>query len=383
MSFRLIAECENGSRAGSLKLPSGKVIETPAFMPVATKLSVKTLSPEDLVNIGVQMFITNGFLSHLEPGSEVIRNFGGMHEFVNWDGGIFSDSGGFQFIRRGFSPEISDGGVIMNSPFSGDRIRLSPEDVVDFHVKHGVDVGMVLDHCPPFPSQSDHLMDSSRRTVLWADRSMKRIGDRRLRESSPIGRDHLPMFYAITQGGCDVDLRKRCTEKLVDMDFPGYGIGGLSIGEDKETTFRMLEVSTSYLPKGKPRYFMGVGQPGDVIRSIGSGVDIFDSVFPTRNARHRSVFTLSGRENIRFGGWKGVNQPIVKGCDCEACLNYSRGFIYHMFKAGEQLGPRLATIHNLRFMRLLVKGSRRRIIEGNFKNNDDPGGIVDECLRSS
>ena len=382
MTFELIAGSE-GARAGLLKLPSGLKVETPSFMPVATKLSVKTLSPMELEKIGVRMLITNGFLSHLEPGSDLLREFGGMREFMRWNGGVFSDSGGFQFIRKGFSPVIDDEGVEMNSPFSGERIRVTPGDVVDFHVKHGVDVGMVLDHCPPYPSERDTLSLSSRRTVLWARRSLERIRDPELKDLLPENMKRLPQFFAITQGGCDGGLRKKCTRRLVEMDFPGYGIGGLSIGEEKDMIFRMLQTSTSYIPVERPRYFMGVGDPDDVIRSIRSGVDIFDSVFPTRNARHRSVFTYGGRENIRAGRWKGIGRPIMEGCDCETCRNYTRGFIYHLFKAGEPLGQRLTTIHNLRFMSILVKAARRNILEGGLSEDSNPGELVDECLRSS
>ncbi|MGA1822680.1 MAG: tRNA guanosine(34) transglycosylase Tgt [Thermoplasmatota archaeon] len=366
MTFELISGGSTGPRSGILALPSGIQVRTPFFMPVATKLSVKTLESGELGKTGTKVVITNGFLSHLEPGSESIRIQGGMHHLMNWNGGIFSDSGGFQFIRKGFDPRITDEGVLMRSPYSGAKVIVTPESVVDFHVMHGVDVGMVLDHCPPYPSNSDVLASSARRTVEWARRSMERIRTGGIEELSPFDDGRLPLLYAITQGGTDMELRRKNTEELVSLDFPGYGIGGLSIGEDKDLTFKALKASTEFLPEDRPRYFMGVGQPEDIIRSVANGVDVFDSVFPTRNARHRSVFTIDGRENIRASRWKGLNAPISTGCRCHTCGNYSRGYIYHLFKGGEPLGPRLATIHNLHFIQDLVVRIRRSVLEGEF-----------------
>lgn len=366
MTFELTTGGSTGARSGILTLPSGVEVRTPFFMPVATKLSVKTLESAELRETGTDVVITNGFLSHLEPGSDSIRIQGGMHHLMNWDGGIFSDSGGFQFIRKGFDPKITDEGVLLRSPYTGARVNVTPESVVDFHVMHGVDVGMVLDHCPPYPSTDDVLISSARRTVEWARRSMERMRSGAMGGLSPFDSARLPLLYAITQGGTDMDLRRRCTDDLVGLDFPGYGIGGLSIGENKDLTFKALNASTAYLPADRPRYFMGVGQPEDIIRSVANGVDIFDSVFPTRNARHRSVFVNDGRENIRASRWKGLNTPISSGCGCHTCRNYSRGYVYHLFKAGEPLGPRLATIHNVYFIQDLVGRIRRAVLEGEF-----------------
>lgn len=366
MTFELTTGGSTGARSGILTLPSGVEVRTPFFMPVATKLSVKTLESAELRETGTDVVITNGFLSHLEPGSDSIRIQGGMHHLMNWDGGIFSDSGGFQFIRKGFDPKITDEGVLLRSPYTGARVNVTPESVVDFHVMHGVDVGMVLDHCPPYPSTDDVLISSARRTVEWARRSMERMRSGAMEGLTPFDSARLPLLYAITQGGTDMDLRRRCTDDLVGLDFPGYGIGGLSIGENKDLTFKALNASTAYLPADRPRYFMGVGQPEDIIRSVANGVDIFDSVFPTRNARHRSVFVNDGRENIRASRWKGLNTPISSGCGCHTCRNYSRGYVYHLFKAGEPLGPRLATIHNVYFIQDLVGRIRRAVLEGEF-----------------
>jgi queuine tRNA-ribosyltransferase len=353
-------ETDSGARAGKLRLLSGIVLKTPLFMPVATKMSVKTLDPFELERTGTEAVITNGFLSSLEPGSDVIRGMGGMHRMMKWKGGIFSDSGGFQFIRKGFDAEISEEGVSLRSPFSGERVFITPESVVDMHADHGVDVGMVLDHCPPYPSEMGDVITSANRTVYWAKRSHLRALEL---EKDPKNHAKIPLLFAITQGGIHPDIRRDCTSKLVEMDFPGYGIGGLSIGESKNDTFKALSSSTGLIPDDRPRYFMGVGDPDDVVRSVLAGVDIFDSVFPTRNARHRSVFTHIGRENIRSSGWKGRSAPIMTDCQCDTCKNFERGYLYHLFKAGEPLGPRLATIHNIHFMQDLVRKIRIFIIE--------------------
>ncbi|MGA1873580.1 MAG: tRNA guanosine(34) transglycosylase Tgt [Thermoplasmatota archaeon] len=379
--FDLEAGEANGPRAGKLRLPSGLVVETPLFMPVATKLSVKTLTPYEVEATGTTVLITNGFLSHLEPGSEVISRMGGMHSFMRWNGGIFSDSGGFQFIRKGFDAKVDDRGVSLRSPYSGVPIFLTPEDVVDFHTIHGVDVGMVLDHCPPYASSEEGIIASARRTLLWARRSKERSKLPSTMELSVNGEERQPLIFAITQGGTYQDIRRENTSKLVELDLPGYGVGGLSIGESKEEMFRSLEASTSLLPAGKPRYFMGVGEPVDLIRSVMSGVDIFDSVFPTRNARHRSLLIPGGRENIRAGGWKGIDAPIMYGCNCPTCRSYSRGYLHHLFKTQEPLGPRLATIHNIHFMQTLVRGIRERVLEDPGSVRMDPMGLMAEIFR--
>ncbi len=374
--FKLLKGEKEGPRAGLLSLPSGSTVETPLFMPVATKMSVKTLDPDELSRTGTSTIITNGFLSSIEPGSDLIRGMGGMHKMMEWDGGIFSDSGGFQFIRKGFDTVISEDGAVLNSPFTGDRIFITPESVIDMHTTHGVDVGMVLDHCPPYPSSRDEVISSLNRTVYWAKRSNIRMKNPDLVEMLPTGRD-LPLFFAITQGGTDPGLRMKCTEKLVDMDFQGYGIGGLSIGESKEDTFRSLRASTVLIPRDRPRYFMGVGDPDDILRSVLSGVDIFDSVFPTRNARHKNVFSKKGRENIRASGWKGKDGPIREGCNCDTCRRFSRGYLYHLFKVDEPLGPRLATVHNIFYLQELVSRIRDLIIEDDLKDTLTTTTIMD------
>ncbi len=363
--FRLLAGGKEGPRAGLLRLPSGAEANTPLFMPVATQLSVKTLSPEEIASTGSKVVITNGFLASLEPGSAVIEAAGGMHSFMGLKGGIFSDSGGFQFIRKGFNARASGRGITLRSPYSGEEVLLTPESVVDFHLRHGVDVGMVLDHCPPFPATLNDIIDSVGYTIGWARRSKEHYG--RTLDGSNLGeKEHRTLLYAITQGGTSIDLRKECTSALVDMDFSGYGIGGLSIGEGKEEMNKALSASTGLLPEERPRYFMGVGEPDDIIRSVLSGVDIFDSVFPTRNARHRTVFTGMGRENIRGPSWKGSPGPIMDGCPCPACTGHTRGFIHHLFRTEEPLGPRLATLHNLTYLQRFMERLRERATDGSL-----------------
>jgi len=348
-------------------------VDTPFFMPVATQLSVKALDPLQLKGTGTSVIITNGFLSHLSPGSDVIAKSGGVHRFMGWDGGIFSDSGGFQFIRKGFGSKVSDEGVSLRSPYSGERVFVTPESVIDMHMAHGVDVGMVLDHCPPFPTSAEGIAKSAARTVEWARRSMERLDV--IRNEGDAGRT-LPLVFGITQGGTDIAIRASCSRSLVELGLDGYGIGGLSIGESKEDTFHSLDASTEMLPVDAPRYFMGVGEPEDIIRSVRSGVDIFDSVFPTRNARHRSLFTGTSRENVRSAGWKGDSGPIMEGCDCMTCTRFSRGYLYHLFKAREPLAATLASIHNIRYIQRLMGAIRTSIREGQFEDGADLASLL-------
>jgi queuine tRNA-ribosyltransferase len=235
---------------------------------------------------------------------------------------------------------------------------------------------MVLDHCPSLGSSEEEINVSARRTLEWARRSAERSRNKDAISLCPHGEDRLPLTFAITQGGTYIGIRERNTRKLVELDLPGYGIGGLSIGEGKEEMFTSLGASTSCLPVEKPRYFMGVGEPRDLVQSVIAGVDVFDSVFPTRNARHRTVLLPDGSENIRAGRWKGVDSPIFEGCRCYTCRNHTRAFLHHLFKAEEPLGPRLATIHNVHFMQELVKGLRERILEGDLEITYDPQEII-------
>jgi queuine tRNA-ribosyltransferase len=235
---------------------------------------------------------------------------------------------------------------------------------------------MVLDHCPSYGSSENEIMDSAKRTLEWARRSKDRMLDPDSLEMSPYGKERVPLIFAITQGGTYTDIRKKNTKELVELDLDGYGIGGLSIGESKDEMFSSLKASTSYLPVDKPRYFMGVGEPEDLVRSVMSGVDVFDSVFPTRNARHRTVFTPDGKENIRPGKWKGVNGPIFEGCKCSTCRDFSKGYLQHLFKAEEPLGPRLATIHNIHFMQELIKGLRKLILDDELRMDIDPREVI-------
>jgi queuine tRNA-ribosyltransferase len=365
-----------GPRSGRIRFRSGLEVQTPFFMPVATQIAMKAIDPEQLVRTGTEVVITNGFLSHLEPGTDVIFRSGGMARMMGWSKGVFSDSGGFQFIRKGFDAKVGDEGVQLRSPYTGEKVFVTPESVVDFHVRHGVDVGMVLDHCPPYPTSPKGLIGSAERTVQWARRSMERIS-LLSEEESPTR--SLPLLFGITQGGTDPGLRKECTMKLVDLEMDGYGIGGLSIGEGKDDTFNSLAASTKMLPVDKPRYFMGVGDPADMLRSVLSGVDIFDSVFPTRSARHRNLFTPNGRENVKGPKWKGSLDPIFEGCPCTTCRRFSRGYLHHLFKAQEPLGATLASIHNVTFMQYFVKGIRTLVREGSFSERTG----VDECIRPS
>jgi queuine tRNA-ribosyltransferase len=344
---------DKGARAGKLKTAHGTV-KTPCFMPVATKGSVKTLSSGELLDIDVQAFISNAFVLYLKPGVNVIEKAGGLHSFMNWERTIFTDSGGFQILKEEFAPEVKDKGVTFRSPFDETKHLLTPEKCVEVQESLGSDVAMVLDDCPPYGSDRDRMKSSVERTTDWAKRSR----DAHKKENQ--------LLFAIVQGGTFQDLREKSAGGLVEIGFDGYGIGGLSIGEPKEKMLEVLEYTLPLLPKDRPRYLMGVGSPVELIRSISLGTDIFDSAFPTRNARHNSVYTCHGSYNITRGKYKHDFSPLEKDCSCYACVNYTKSYIRHLMVVYEMLGMRLITIHNLHFLRQLMKKARDAILENRF-----------------
>jgi queuine tRNA-ribosyltransferase len=274
---------------------------------------------------------------------------------MNWDGGIFTDSGGFQIIRHEFHPVVKEEGVQFKSPYDGKVQLVTPERVMEINRALRPDIAMLLDDCPEHPYDRTRLEKAVKRTVSWAKQAKK------------AGTHQGTLLFAITQGGNDPELRESCSMELAKLDFDGYGIGGLSIGESEEDMFRMLEVSDRALPRDRPRYLMGVGSPSQLLESVARGVDIFDSVFPTRNARHKNVFTSRGRENIRRSGFAGDAGPLDEGCPCYTCRNFSRAYVYHLFKSHEMLGQRLVTLHNIHFIQGLMKEIRASIREGRFR----------------
>ena len=351
--FEVISE-DAKARAGALKTGHGTV-ETPCFMPVATKGSVKTLSSSELGELGTEALISNAFVLYLKPGTEVIAEAGGIHNFMNFDRTIFTDSGGFQILKDEFAPEVKDEGVIFRSPFDNTRHMFTPEKCIEVQGTIGSDVAMVLDDCPHYGNDHDHMEASVKRTTKWALRC------------KDAHKNKAQQLFAIVQGGTFRDLRETSAKSLVEIGFDGYGMGGLSIGEPKEKMLEVMEYTLPLLPRAKPRYLMGLGSPVELLRSISLGTDIFDSAFPTRNARHNSVYTTKGKYNISRGKYSKDFSPLEPGCTCHACENYTKAYIRHLTLTHEMLGMRLITIHNLHFLKELMKRARVAIIENNFE----------------
>lgn len=352
--YELIHKDKNtGARAGKLRTNHG-IIDTPAFMPVATKATVKTLTPEELYDMGTQALISNAFHLFLSPGMDVIQKAGGLHEFMHWKQAIFTDSGGFQMIRKDFPFKITDEGITYKNPRDGKKYYYTPEICLNNQKILGSDVAMVLDDCPAYGSDYNTVEASVERTIKWA----------RIAGNVEKNRDQL--FFAILQGGTFAELRKKCAEKLIDMDFDGYGIGGLSIGEPKELMNEVLKHSLPLVPEDKPRYLMGVGSPAELLNAIGSGIDIFDSALPTRNARHQTLMTSKGNIDIVRGKFALDFAQIDENCRCYTCKNYTRAYLHHLFKESELLALRLASIHNLHFVRSIVQGAREAILDDRF-----------------
>ncbi|GFO97847.1 queuine trNA-ribosyltransferase [groundwater metagenome] len=352
--FELIHTDKNtGARAGKLRTNHG-MIDTPAFMPVATKGTVKTITPEELHEMGTQALISNAFHLLLAPGMEVIRRAGGLHKFMHWERAIFTDSGGFQMIRKDFPFKITDEGFTYKNPSDGKKYSYTPETCLENQKVIGSDVAMILDECPAYGSDHSAIEASTERTIRWAERAKS------------IEQNPGQLFFAILQGGTFAELRKKCAEELVEMDFDGYGIGGLSIGEPKDIMNEVLKSSVPLVPEDKPRYLMGVGSPVELLSAIEAGVDIFDSAFPTRNARHQTLMTSRGNIDIVRAKFIMDFAPIDENCDCCTCRNYTRAYLHHLFKESELLALRLASIHNLHFMQWIVWGAREAILEDRF-----------------
>lgn len=357
ISFEVLKKDKNTSaRAGILKTPHGE-IRTPVFMPVGTNATVKAMTVDDLREIGADIILSNAYHLYLRPGIDVIENIGGLHKFMNWNGSILTDSGGFQIFslaKNGL--KIDNEGVISKSPIDGSELKLTPEKVVEIQEKLGSDIAMVLDECPPYNTTKEKVRIAVDRTTNWAKRSKKAL-------TSDMA------LFGIVQGGIYSDLRKISAEEITDIDFPGYAIGGLSVGESREEMVNVLKEITPVLPEDKPRYLMGVGDPMGLIEAIKNGIDMFDCVLPTRTARNARLFTYEGEINIRNSKYKNDKGPIDANCTCKVCKNYSRAYIRHLFQAGEILGANLATFHNLSFIINLVDEIRESIFKENVTTN--------------
>ena len=348
-TFEVIA-IDGHARRGVLTTPHGPV-ETPVFMPVGTAGTVKGVTPDQLRQTQTSMILANTYHLQLRPTAEVVRNLGGLHRFMGWDGPILTDSGGFQVFSLAGINRITDEGVEFRSHIDGTLMRLDPRTAIDCQNKLGADVIMAFDECPPLPSPRDKLEIAVERTIKWARvcKDVHDCGDQAL--------------FGIVQGGLDCDLRRRCTEALVDIGFDGYAIGGLSVGETHEEMAGVLGPVTGLLPADRPRYLMGVGMPRDILAAVSAGIDMFDCVLPTRNGRNAQAFTAQGPLKMRNEKHKMDDGPIEEECDCATCQRFSRGYIRHLFNAGEMLGPTLTTMHNLRFFQRFMARIRELIGE--------------------
>jgi queuine tRNA-ribosyltransferase len=360
-SFRLEASRPDGPRAGVFATPHGEVA-TPAFMPVGTRATVKALSAADLRACGAAMILGNTYHLYLRPGAETMRAAGGLARFSGWNGPTLTDSGGFQVVSLAQLTRIDDDGVTFQSHLDGSRHRFTPEDAVRIQRAIGADVMMTLD-VPPVPgAPRDETERANRLTVEWARRAAAEFA--RTPGDSSSGRPQA--LFGIAQGGVDEEARRASADALVELDLPGYAAGGLSFGEDKEVTRRMLQVTLDRLPADRPRYLMGMGTPEDLVDGVSRGVDLFDCVLPTRNARNGQALTSRGPVNLRLERHARDFQPLCPDCDCETCRGYTRAYLRHLMKTGEILGARLVSLHNVHYYLHLVRTLRNAVIRGDF-----------------
>jgi queuine tRNA-ribosyltransferase len=341
------------ARTGELTTAHG-IVPTPLFLPVGSQGAVKTLTPDEVADIGFKMLLANTYHLYLRPGIEVIERAGGLHKFMGWQGAILTDSGGYQVFSLSPLRKVSDDGVTFRSHIDGSRHHITPELAIEYQEKLGADIIMALDECPAHDDSFPKVKRATERTHRWAERCLK--AHKRPDQA----------LYAIAQGGMDAELRQESARRLTALDFPGYAIGGLSLGEPKQTTLDMLEATVRFLPENKPRYLMGVGSPEDIVEGVAWGVDIFDSALPTRVARNGALFSWEGRLNITNAIYKTMEEPIVTGCGCYTCRHFSAAYLHHLFNCGELLAYRLATIHNLHFIAELMAKIRGAIIDGTF-----------------
>ena len=346
-----------GARAGLLDTEHGTA-HTPVFMTVGTQGTVKTLSPGDLRDAGVEIVLSNTYHLYLRPGPDLIARAGGLARFMAWDGITLTDSGGFQIFSMADLTKIKPEGVTFRSHLDGSEHFLTPEDVVRIQHKVGADIIMVLDECTSYPVTFDQAKRSAELTLQWA----RRCRD----EFERIGAGPGQALFGIIQGSTYESLRRRCAEELGGIGFDGYAIGGLSVGEPKSAMFEMVGVSTEMMPAGRPRYLMGVGFPEDIVNCVSLGVDMFDCVMPTRNARNGTVFTSEGKLVVKNAAYADDMRPLDAECDCYACRNFTRAYIRHLFQAGEILAPRLATLHSVTYFQKVMREARKAIMEDRF-----------------
>lgn len=359
LSFTIDALCPvTGARAGTLRTPRGEV-RTPLFMPVGTQGTVKAMAPFELEEIGSQIILANTYHLALRPGASLVREAGGLHAFMQWPKNILTDSGGFQVFSLATLNDISDEGVRCRSHLDGASLFMSPEWAMEVQHNLGSDIAMAFDQCTPYPCTREAAAEAVRRTSLWAARSQ--VAHKRLQGD---GRDQA--LFGIVQGSVYEDLRLRSASELLPMDFPGYAIGGLSVGEPSDEMYRILDALAPVLPNAKPRYLMGVGRPDNLVEGVRRGVDMFDCVLPTRNGRNGTVFTARGPINIKNSRYERDFSPLDPDCDCYACRTFSKAYIRHLYRTGEILSSRLCSWHNLRFLIRLGERMRDAILSGSF-----------------
>ena len=356
VTFELQHTCQqSGARAGVLHTPHGDVL-TPVYMPVGTQAVVKAMTSREMKELGAPILLSNTYHLNLRPGSELVREAGGLHRFMAWDRPILTDSGGFQVFSLAELNKITEEGVAFRNHLDGSPIMMSPESSMDIQENLGADIAMAFDVCSPYPCEHEQARLDMERTHRWA----KRCKEAHTRPNQAL--------YGIVQGAFYEDLRVQSAQALTQMDFPGYGIGGLSVGEPKDIMYRMLDVTLPHMPVDKPRYLMGVGTPDCLLEGVLRGVDMFDCVLATRIARNGTVLTKHGRLVVRNAKYKADFTPLEEGCDCHACQHYTRAYIRHLLNTGEITGGRLCSIHNLRYLTRLMEGARQAILEDRFND---------------
>jgi queuine tRNA-ribosyltransferase len=362
MPFYTLEATSGKARAGRLQTVHGEIL-TPVFMPVGTLGTVKAMSPQELMDTDAQIILGNTYHLYMRPGHELIRKAGGLHKFINWPRPMLTDSGGFQVMSLAALRKITRDGVKFRSHIDGSLHYFTPESVMEIQEALGADIIMSFDECPPYPTTRDYVEKSLKTTLRWAEKGLRAFTNHANQS-----------LFGIVQGGVYEDLREKSALALMDLDFPGYSIGGLAVGEGKEDMFRITEFLNDILPKEKPRYLMGVGTPSDLLNNIARGVDMFDCVMPTRNARKGSIFTRHGKMIIKAARYKEDFSPIDPECSCYACTHFSRAYIRHLISMNEILGMRLATIHSLHFYQELMSMARRAIMENRYQ------AFLDEML---
>lgn len=340
-----------GARFGKMITPHGE-INTPVFMPVGTQATIKSVLPSSVWDMGIRILLSNAYHLYLRPGVEVVRQGGGLHKFMNWPGAILTDSGGFQVLSLGHMVSVTDEAALFRSHIDGSLIRFRPEDSINAQIALGADIIMCFDQCTSYPIEEEEAREAMERTILWSKRAKN------------IDIPQEQALFGIVQGSTYPELRKECALRLGELDFHGYALGGLSVGESKNRFYDIIERTQEYLPENKPRYLMGVGHPMDLIHGVTSGIDMFDCVLPTRNARHGRAFTFQGPLNMKNARFTQDYSPVEPDCDCPCCTGYSRSYIRHLLSAGETLGWTLLTIHNIGFFHRFMENLKDAILCG-------------------